>query len=105
MLDADGETVHVMEWGPPDGRVVLLVHGNPTWGFLWRKVVAAVRARPGGDKLRLVAPDLVGLGLSSKPRGDAHTFEHHAAWLGAVIDQVAPGPIVLAAQDWGAPIG
>jgi len=105
MVDAGGETVHVMEWGPADGHTVLLVHGNPTWSFLWRKVVGAIRARPGGDRLRLVAPDLVGLGLSSKPAGQAHTLEHHAAWLGAVIDQVARGPLVLAAQDWGGPIG
>ena len=105
MVDAVGETVHVMEWGPPDGHTVLMLHGNPTWSFLWRKVVAAIRARPGGDKLRLVAPDLVGLGLSSKPRGDAHTLEHHAEWLGAVIDRVAPGALVLVAQDWGGPIG
>ena len=105
MIDARGETMHVMEWGPPDGKTVVLVHGNPTWGFLWRKVVAAIRARPGGDRLRLVVPDLVGLGLSSKPRGEAHTIEHHAAWLGDVIDKVAAGPLVLVAQDWGAPIG
>src|SRR5689334_376060 len=105
MVEADGETMHVMDWGPADGRTVVLVHGNPTWGFLWRKVVAAIRVRPGGDKLRLVAPDLIGLGLSSKPCGEAHTLERHGAWLGAVIDKVASGPLVLVAQDWGGPIG
>jgi len=106
LLDVDGQRMHVMEWGPSDGRVVLLLHGNPTWGFLWRKVVAAIRARPGGDALRLIAPDLIGLGLSSKPRGEAHTLEHHAAWLGAAIDELAAGkPLVLVAQDWGGPIG
>jgi haloalkane dehalogenase len=102
---ADTERVHVVEWGPPDGHTVLMLHGNPTWSFLWRKVVAAIRTRPGGEALRLVAPDLVGLGLSSKPRGEAHTLERHAAWIGAVIDEVARGPLVLAAQDWGAAIG
>ena len=99
-----GERMHVMEWGPRDGRAVLLVHGNPTWGFLWRKVVVALRARPGGDALRLVVPDLVGLGLSSRPPAAAHTLPHHAAWLGAMIDEVVPGPLVLVAQDWGGPI-
>jgi cis-3-alkyl-4-acyloxetan-2-one decarboxylase len=94
------ERMHVLEWGPVDGKPVLLVHGNPTWSFLWRKVVGEL-ARDG---LRLVCPDLIGLGLSSKPEVPAHTLDHHAAWLGAAIDQLIPGPLVVCAQDWGGPI-
>ncbi|HSD87406.1 MAG TPA: alpha/beta fold hydrolase [Kofleriaceae bacterium] len=105
LVDVDGERMHVAEWGPAQGRTVVLVHGNPTWSFLWRKVVTAIRARPGGDALRLVAPDLVGLGLSSRPRADQHTLAHHAGWLGRALDQIAPGPLVLAGQDWGGAIG
>ena len=94
-----------MEWGPADGKAVVMVHGNPTWGFLWRKVVAAVRARPGGDALRLVVPDLIGLGQSTKPAlGNAHTIEAHSRWLGVMLDEVVGGPLVVAAQDWGGPI-
>ncbi|MGE5181742.1 MAG: alpha/beta fold hydrolase [Acidobacteriota bacterium] len=104
-IAADGQRLHVMAWGPADGPAVVLVHGNPTWGFLWRKVVAEIRARPGGDRLHLIAPDLVGLGLSSKPFAAAHTLRNHGKWLGAVIDRLAPGPLVLVAQDWGGPIG
>ena len=104
-IAADGERLHALAWGPQSGHAVVLVHGNPTWSFLWRKVVAAIRARPGGDQLRLIAPDLVGLGLSSKPHAPAHTLRNHARWLGAVIDRLAPGPLVLVAQDWGGPIG
>jgi haloalkane dehalogenase len=100
-----GERMHVTEWGPADGNVVLLLHGNPTWSFLWRKVIAGIRARPGGDGLRLVAPDLIGLGQSSKPTGAAHSIEAHSAWLGTMLDEVAPGPLVFAGQDWGGPIG
>jgi len=100
----NGEHVHALSWGPSDGRAVVLVHGNPTWGFLWRKVVAAIRARPGGEELRLIVPDLVGLGLSSRPRGAAHTLANHGAWLGAVLDKLAPGPIAIVGQDWGGPI-
>lgn len=99
-LSVGRERMHVLEWGPPDGRPVLLVHGNPTWSFLWRKVVGEL-AR---DNLRLVCPDLIGLGLSSKPEIPEHTLEHHAAWLGAAIDQLIPGPLVVCAQDWGGPI-
>ncbi len=105
IVNVDGQRVHVMEWGPPDGRPVVMLHGNPTWSFLWRKVVAEIRRSPGGDALRLVAPDLVGLGLSSRPSAEAHTLANHARWIGAAIDQLVPGPLVLVAQDWGGPIG
>jgi haloalkane dehalogenase len=104
MIDVgDGQRMHVAEWGPSDGRAVLLVHGNPTWSFLWRKVVAAIRAREGGDKLRLVVPDLIGLGLSTKPPASSHSVDNHARWLGAMVDKTIDGPLVVAAQDWGGP--
>jgi haloalkane dehalogenase len=92
--------MHVMTWGPDDGHTLVMVHGNPTWSFLWRKVIAALP-----KTFRIVAPDLIGLGFSSKPGVRAHAIEHHAAWLGGVLDQLAPGPAVLVAQDWGGPIG
>jgi haloalkane dehalogenase len=102
-VPVDGESIHIMEWGPRDGRAIVLVHGNPTWGFLWRKVVRAVLARE--PSLRLIVPDLVGLGQSSRPDAAAHTLRNHGRWLGAALDEVAPGPLVLVAQDWGGPIG
>lgn len=105
MISTGTERMHVFEWGPIDGPALLLLHGNPTWSFLWRKVVAELRARTGGDELRLVVPDLIGLGLSTKPELAAHSLDQHAAWLGDVIDQIVPGPLVLVAQDWGGPIG
>ncbi len=96
--------MHVMVAGPPDAPPVLLVHGNPTWGFLWRKVAREL----AGDRLRLVMPDLVGLGFSSKPRrASAHTLENHAAWLGELVDGLPElaGPFVFVGHDWGGPIG
>jgi haloalkane dehalogenase len=104
MVAVGSERMHVAEWGPTDGKPVLLVHGNPTWSFLWRKVIAATRARPGGTTLRLIAPDLVGLGLSSKPHRSEHSVEAHSRWLGALVDELVPGPAVVVAQDWGGPI-
>jgi pimeloyl-ACP methyl ester carboxylesterase len=84
-----------------DGKPVLLVHGNPSWSFLWRKVAAALSGAP----LRLVIPDLIGLGFSDKPRAAAaHTLENHAAWLGSLLDRVVPGPMIAVVQDWGGPI-
>lgn len=104
-IEVDGERMHAFTWGPDDAKhTVVMVHGNPTWGFLWRKVVAAIVRRD--RSIRMVVPDLIGLGLSSKPNDLAkHRIEHHAAWLGATIDRLVPGPYVLAAQDWGGPIG
>ncbi len=104
MHAAGSEQMHVLEWGPADGPAILLLHGNPTWGFLWRKVVAAIRARPGGSELRLIVPDLIGLGFSTKPELEAHTLAQHAGWLGEVLDAIVPGPLVVVAQDWGGPI-
>lgn len=100
MLSVGRERMHVLEWGPPDGKPVLMVHGNPTWSFLWRKVVAEL----ANENLRLVCPDLIGLGLSSKPEIAEHSLDHHSAWLGSAIDQLIPGPMVVAIQDWGGPI-
>jgi len=92
--------LHVMERG--QGRPVLMVHGNPTWGFLWRRVTAEL----AGADLRLVLPDLVGLGLADKPRDPAaHTLRNHARWLGALIDALELDDLVLVVQDWGGPIG
>jgi haloalkane dehalogenase len=103
-IDVGGVRMHVAEWGPADVQApaVVLVHGNPSWGLLWRKVVAELQ----GDGLRLIVPDLIGLGLSDKPRDpEAHRLEAHAAWLGRALDEVVPGALVMCVQDWGGPIG
>lgn len=100
LVQVGDQRMHVMEAG--EGRPVLLLHGNPTWGFLWRKVAAALR----GEPLRLVMPDLVGLGLSDKPRdASAHTLAAHARWVGSLVDQLDLRDLVFVGQDWGGPIG
>lgn len=92
--------MHVMETGR--GRPVLMVHGNPTWGFLYRKVAMCLQ----GQGLRLVMPDLIGFGLSDKPKElSAHTIRNHSRWLGSAIDQLDLSGTILVAQDWGGPIG
>jgi len=100
-VDVGGPRMHVFEWG--SGLPVLLLHGNPSWAFLWRKVVAAVLS--SGQRLRLIVPDLIGLGLSDKPGADAHTLANHGAWIGSMIDQLALSELVFVGQDWGGPIG
>jgi cis-3-alkyl-4-acyloxetan-2-one decarboxylase len=95
-----GVRMHVMEQG--SGRPVVMLHGNPTWGYLWRKVALAL----AGEPLRIILPDLVGLGLSDKPRDAAeHTLENHARWFGALLDALSLDQFVFVGQDWGGPIG
>jgi pimeloyl-ACP methyl ester carboxylesterase len=96
--------MHVMEIG--SGRPVLLLHGNPTWGFLYRRVVSAVIAAKPNAGLRFVMPDLIGLGYSDKPRDAAvHTIDNHARWLRALIDALDLRDLIFVGQDWGGPIG
>lgn len=100
LVDAGGVRVHVMEAG--EGAPVVFLHGNPTWGYVWRKVAARLQAAP----LRLVMPDLAGLGLSEKPRDPRfHTLANHAKIVGALLDALVRGPLVLVLHDWGGPIG
>ncbi len=101
VVEAGGLRLHLMEAG--EGPTAVFLHGNPTWGFLWRKVAA----RLAGARLRIVIPDLPGLGLSDKPRDPAfHTLENHARVMGSLLDAVAPaGPLLLVLHDWGGPIG
>lgn len=100
MVDVGGVRMCVTEVG--EGRPVLLLHGNPTWSFLYRKVAAAL----AGERLRLVMPDLVGFGLSDKPRdASVHTLDQQGAWLSALLDELRLGPVVLVVQDWGGAIG
>jgi cis-3-alkyl-4-acyloxetan-2-one decarboxylase len=108
MVDVDGALMHVAEWGPTDAPPVLMLHGNPSWGFLYRKVVRALLAPGGGPapELRLVVPDLIGLGCSDKPRDPSiHTLVHHGRWVGNLIDRLGLDDLILVGQDWGGPIG
>lgn len=83
--------------GPP----VLLQHGNPTWSYLWRKVIR--RLADGG--VRAIAPDLVGLGLSDKPRdAGLHTLTFHAEQIEGLLRALALDRVTLVGQDWGGPV-
>ncbi len=94
--------MHVLEAGPEHGRPVLLLHGNPTWGFLWRKVALALE----GSGLRIIMPDLVGLGLSAHPAdAQVHTLDFHAKQVTRLLEQLDLRDVVLGVQDWGGPIG
>jgi haloalkane dehalogenase len=86
----------------PTGETVLCMHGEPTWGFLYRKVMAALTA--AGH--RVVAPDLVGFGRSDKPveRGE-YTYQRHVDWMAAWLAKHDLRDLTLLCQDWGGLIG
>ena len=92
-----------VEAGPADGPVALLLHGEPTWSFLYRHVITAL-ADAG---VRAVAVDLVGFGRSDKPTDTAdHTFARHVEWVRALVfDVLDLRDVTLVGQDWGGLIG
>ena len=96
---APGIKVHVLEAGT--GYPVYLQHGNPTSGFLYRKVAQALPL----DRVRVIMPTMVGLGFSSKVPASQHTLDNHVAWMAEVLDQLGLEEAVYVGQDWGGPVG
>jgi len=97
-----GLRIHRIDEGPADAAPVLLLHGEPSWSYLYRKFVGPLTA--AGH--RVVAPDLVGFGKSDKPaaRGD-YTYERHVEWMSDWLTGLDLNNITLFCQDWGGLIG
>jgi haloalkane dehalogenase len=96
----NGWRMHYVDEGA--GDPVVLLHGNPTWGFLYREVIGPL-VRSGR---RVIVPDMIGFGLSEKPtRESAHTLDGHAANLTALMRQLDLSRIALVCHDWGGPTG
>src|SRR5512139_845335 len=101
-LVVNGRRMAYIDEGPCEGRPVLLLSGNPTWGFLYREFITPLTAAG----YRAIAPDWVGCGYSDHPRVDAAlTFAHHIADLVSLIDQLQLSGFVVVGQDWGGPQG
>ncbi len=96
-----GLRVHYVDEGK--GEPVLLLHGNPTWSFLYRSIIPAVV----GAGFRAVAPDFIGFGRSDKrgPRWTDYTIHDHIADLSALADRLDLRDVTLVVHDWGGPIG
>ena len=101
--DVDGLRLAYVESGPPSGPPVLLLHGEPSWSFLYRKVIPVLAAAG----LRAIAPDLVGFGRSDKPAEIAdHSYARHVEWIRALaFDALGLSGVTLVGQDWGGLIG
>jgi haloalkane dehalogenase len=94
--------LHYLDEGPRQGSTILLLHGEPSWSYLYRKMVP-IFADAGH---RVIAPDLIGFGRSDKPalRTD-HTYQRHVDWIRSAIRQLRLRDITLVCQDWGGLIG
>ena len=103
--DQDGGWLRIawVEAGPADGEPVLLLHGEPSWSFVYRRVIPGL-ADAG---LRVIAPDLVGFGRSDKPaRTEDHSYARHVEWMRFLLEDVLElRGVTLVGQDWGGLIG
>jgi haloalkane dehalogenase len=94
--------VHYLDEGPGDGEAVVLLHGEPSWSYLYRRMIP-VLVDAG---LRAVAVDLVGFGRSDKPTSrDDYSYQAHVDWTWAAIEAIGLDAITLVCQDWGGLIG
>ena len=95
--------VHYIDEGPRDGDIVVLLHGEPSWSYLYRKMIPGLVAAG----LRVIAPDLVGFGKSDKPadRSDC-TYQRHVDWMGELLcDHLDVRHATFFGQDWGGLVG
>jgi haloalkane dehalogenase len=99
----DGLRMAYVDEGPRDGRPVLLLHGEPSWSYLYRSMIGPIAAAG----LRAIAPDLIGFGRSDKPAArEDYTYASHMGWLTAlVVDALDLRDVVLFGQDWGGLLG
>ncbi len=105
MVD-DGESgqlrVHYLDEGPAAADPLLLMHGEPSWSYLYRKMIPILVA--AGH--RVIAPDLIGFGRSDKPtRREDYSYQRHVGWMQSVLDQLQLERITLVCQDWGGLLG
>ncbi|MGI9431893.1 MAG: haloalkane dehalogenase [Myxococcota bacterium] len=102
--DGEGGTlrIHHLDEGPRDGEVILCLHGQPSWSYLYRKMIPVFTAAG----FRVIAPDLVGFGRSDKPteRSD-YTYANHVSWMSAWLEGLDLRDVNLFCQDWGGLIG
>ena len=97
-IEIDGQRIHYVDEGK--GEPILMLHGNPTWSYLWRHQILGLR-----DEYRCIAPDHLGFGFSDKPRRGDYTMRAHIMRLDAFVQKLGLKDVTLAVQDWGGIIG
>jgi haloalkane dehalogenase len=102
-LNLSGNCLHYLDEGPRDAPVVLMLHGNPTWSFYYRKLVLALR-----DRYRCIVPDHMGCGLSDKPGDENYSYrlQQRITDIGTLMESLGiDRPLSLVVHDWGGMIG
>lgn len=101
-VDVNGLRMHYLDEGPPAAAPVLLLHGEPSWSYLYRKMIPLLAA--AGH--RVIAPDLIGFGRSDKPAArEDYTYQRHVDWATGFLSALDLRGITLVCQDWGGLIG
>ena len=101
-LTINGYRIHYIDEGPSDGQVILMLHGEPSWSYLYRKMIP-IFTEAG---YRSIAPDLIGFGRSDKPINmDVHTYQFHVDTQTALVEALGLTDTTFVGQDWGGLIG
>lgn len=99
-LDLNGVRMHFVDEGPRDGEPILCVHGNPTWSFIWRRLI-----RELSPSRRIIAVDHIGCGFSDKPQDYPYRLDQHVTNLRKLIESLDLRNVTLVGHDWGGCIG
>ena len=98
-IDVGGKSMHVMEKG--SGKPIVFVHGNPMWGYLYKKVLDGLDS----NQFRFIVPDLIGFGFSDKAKLNEHSLESHSQWMANFFSKIEEEKIGMVVHDWGGMIG
>ena len=98
-IDVGGKSMHVMEKG--SGKPIVFVHGNPMWGYLYKKVLDGLN----DSQSRLIVPDLIGFGFSDKVKLNEHSLKSHSEWMANFFSTIKEEKIGMVVHDWGGMIG
>ncbi|MCB1172762.1 MAG: haloalkane dehalogenase [Leptospiraceae bacterium] len=101
-INCESVRMHYLDENPTASETILLLHGEPSWSYLYRKMIPPLRA--AGH--RVIAPDLIGFGKSDKPASMTdYSYQNHVDWLSAFVEQLDLQNITLFCQDWGGLLG
>jgi haloalkane dehalogenase len=97
--DASGFRQHYVDEGPRGGETILCLHGEPTWGYLYRHMIG-----PLAEEHRVVVPDHMGFGKSETPQDRIYTLQTHVENLERFVDDLGLDGLTIVCQDWGGPM-